>query len=211
MQNGNFPPIHILTPEEEREDYLLDLALEYRPQKFRFAELVDIYGSDEVRQILRDKIPEEYGRYRLLLDHYRIKVAYIKWRNFSEFKEWFWLRWLEETCGKRLAESAKLLKKFAYQYETISGPKPSSNTISLQKIETAREYPIADLYDGKLRRSGSNLVGLCPFHQEKTPSFYVYRDNSFHCFGCSKHGNNAIDFLMARDGLEFPEAVRRLS
>lgn len=43
---------------------------------------------------------------------------------------------------------------------------------------------------------------LCPFHQEDTPSFFIYPDNSYHCFGCGIHGN-AIDFLMKKLGYSF--------
>jgi len=63
----------------------------------------------------------------------------------------------------------------------------------------------------ELKRSGTSLKGLCPFHGEKTPSFYVHPDrNFFHCFGCQVSGD-AISFLMRIDGLAFPEAVRVLA
>lgn len=63
----------------------------------------------------------------------------------------------------------------------------------------------------QLRRSGSNLLGLCPFHDEKTPSFTVSPAKQFyHCFGCGAHGN-AIRFLMQHLGASFPEAVRSLA
>jgi DNA primase len=61
----------------------------------------------------------------------------------------------------------------------------------------------------KLARSGRNLKGCCPFHGEKTPSFYVY-DDHFHCFGCGVHGD-AISFVMQSEGAAFPEAVERLA
>jgi DNA primase len=61
-----------------------------------------------------------------------------------------------------------------------------------------------------LKKAGSNYTGLCPFHNEKTPSFNVRPDRgSFYCFGCQK-GGNAITFLMEIEGLTFPEAVRAL-
>ena len=60
----------------------------------------------------------------------------------------------------------------------------------------------------RLKRAGRNFVGLCPFHQEKTPSFSVNRERGFfYCFGCSA-GGTAFDFLMRIEGLTFPEAVR---
>ena len=61
----------------------------------------------------------------------------------------------------------------------------------------------------KLARSGRNLKVCCPFHGEKTPSFYVY-DDHFHCFGCGAHGD-AIGFVMQSQGAGFMEAVEQLA
>ncbi len=63
----------------------------------------------------------------------------------------------------------------------------------------------------KLKRQGRSLVGLCPFHKEKTPSFSVNPEKGFfYCFGCKEKGN-VFDFLMKVEGLNFPEAARRLA
>jgi len=63
----------------------------------------------------------------------------------------------------------------------------------------------------KLVRAGREMKGCCPFHNEKTPSFYVNEDKGFyHCFGCGAHGD-AIGFVMAQDGLTFMEAVKSLA
>jgi DNA primase len=61
----------------------------------------------------------------------------------------------------------------------------------------------------RLARSGRQWKGCCPFHGEKTPSFYVYEDH-FHCFGCGAHGD-AISFVMQSQGATFPEAVEQLA
>ncbi|MFW7269375.1 DNA primase [Gluconacetobacter sp. Hr-1-5] len=61
----------------------------------------------------------------------------------------------------------------------------------------------------KLVRSGRNWKACCPFHGEKTPSFYVY-DDHFHCFGCGAHGD-VITFVMQSEGRGFPEAVAELA
>ena len=62
-----------------------------------------------------------------------------------------------------------------------------------------------------LTRKGSNLFGLCPFHNEKTPSFSVAPDKQiYHCFGCKK-GGGVINFIMEIEGLSFPEAVAFLA
>jgi len=63
----------------------------------------------------------------------------------------------------------------------------------------------------KLRKGGSNWMGLCPFHGEKSPSFSVSPVKQFyHCFGCGEHGT-AIDFLMAFSGYGFVDAVKDLA
>lgn len=62
-----------------------------------------------------------------------------------------------------------------------------------------------------LRRRGKNLVGLCPFHNEKTPSFTVYPENdSFYCFGCGV-GGDVITFVRRIENLDYLEAVRMLA
>jgi DNA primase len=61
----------------------------------------------------------------------------------------------------------------------------------------------------KLARSGKSWKGCCPFHGEKTPSFYVY-DDGYHCFGCGAHGD-AIGFVMNTQGAGFMEAVEQLA
>lgn len=62
-----------------------------------------------------------------------------------------------------------------------------------------------------LKRAGSNLKGLCPFHSEKTPSFVVYKDTqSFYCFGCGA-GGDVISFIMKQENLDYVSAVEFLA
>ncbi len=64
--------------------------------------------------------------------------------------------------------------------------------------------------DVAMKHKGRELVGLCPFHNEKTPSFYVVPDKGFfHCYGCGAHGT-AIDYVMRVRGLGFVEAVTEI-
>ncbi len=63
----------------------------------------------------------------------------------------------------------------------------------------------------KLRKAGANFMGLCPFHQEKTPSFAVHPTKQiFHCFGCGV-GGDVFKFVMLMESLSFPEALRRVA
>ena len=62
-----------------------------------------------------------------------------------------------------------------------------------------------------LKRAGSNYGGLCPFHNEKTPSFTVFPDSqSFFCFGCEA-GGDAFTFIMRAENLDYPGAVELLA
>jgi DNA primase len=63
----------------------------------------------------------------------------------------------------------------------------------------------------RLKRAGRNFVGLCPFHNEKTPSFSVNPERGFfHCFGCGA-GGTVFNFVMRTEGLSFPEAIESLA
>jgi DNA primase len=77
--------------------------------------------------------------------------------------------------------------------------------------ELRSRTPIAALIGRrvKLVRAGRQWKGNCPFHGEKSPSFYVY-DDHFHCFGCGVHGD-AVAFVMQSQGASFPEAVTLLA
>ncbi len=74
----------------------------------------------------------------------------------------------------------------------------------------ANIYDIVSQYV-ELRRSGANYTACCPFHDEKTPSFFVSPSrNRFNCFGCGE-GGNALDFVMKIENLQFAEAVEKLA
>jgi DNA primase len=82
------------------------------------------------------------------------------------------------------------------------------------EIERVRErIDIVDLINSHvpLKKAGRSYKACCPFHQEKTPSFVVFPETqSFYCFGCGQSGD-AFTFLMKIEGLEFPDALRRLA
>ena len=79
--------------------------------------------------------------------------------------------------------------------------------------ELVARNPIEDVVGHyvTLKRSGSNMFGLCPFHGEKTASFSVAPDKGiYYCFGCHK-GGGVINFMMELEGLSYPDAVRNLA
>ncbi|HET6250875.1 MAG TPA: DNA primase [Tepidisphaeraceae bacterium] len=89
--------------------------------------------------------------------------------------------------------------------------KPSNDLTSF-KSQVLSSIDIVEMIGRSvtLKRGGKDFVGLCPFHQEKTPSFYVSPTKQyFNCYGCKANGN-AIDFVMKRDHMEFIDALRLL-
>jgi DNA primase len=90
---------------------------------------------------------------------------------------------------------------------------PKSDSLGRQRIERVKSLnPIVQVIGQyvELRPSGVNLVGLCPFHEDRIPSFTVYSaTGTFHCYGCGKHGD-VISFLREREGLNFNQALDAL-
>ncbi|MBE7011002.1 MAG: DNA primase [Ruminococcaceae bacterium] len=79
--------------------------------------------------------------------------------------------------------------------------------------EVSRRTSLSDVVSGyvKLKRNGTNYVGLCPFHKEKTGSFHVDEDKQlFYCFGCGA-GGNVYDFIMRAENLDFVDALQFLA
>lgn len=104
---------------------------------------------------------------------------------------------------EKTAEYVRTIKRIDARKKPVG-----KNTITEEHIARAKEVDIGDLYDGQLY-GRVRRYGLCPFHNEKTPSFYIFKENRFKCFGCGAHGT-AIDFLMLRDGKPFVDAVKFL-
>ena len=79
----------------------------------------------------------------------------------------------------------------------------------MDELRARTDLPALLSRSTKLSRAGRDWRGCCPFHDEKTPSFYVYADH-YHCFGCGAHGD-AVRWLTDKQGLAFPDAVRELA
>ena len=86
--------------------------------------------------------------------------------------------------------------------------------ISENKIEEIRSAAnIVDVISEyvQLRKRGKNFIGLCPFHNEKTPSFTVSEDKQiYHCFGCHS-GGNVFKFIMEYEKISFIESVQEMA
>jgi DNA primase len=73
-----------------------------------------------------------------------------------------------------------------------------------EQIEKVRDISIHEMLG--LQNRGRNLNICCPFHDDRTPSFSLHPDNSYHCFGCDKNGHGFIDFCVHK-GFTFKEIM----
>lgn len=80
--------------------------------------------------------------------------------------------------------------------------------IQTDEINELRQISIHSILN--IRNTGRRVSIPCVFHRDNTPSFSLYPDNSYHCFGCGKNGQNAIDFVMDC-GYTFTEAITELN
>jgi DNA primase len=98
------------------------------------------------------------------------------------------------------------------RYLTIINDKPLPvGAINAELIQAAKDVPIESIFDQQFRQTGNKLVGICPFHEEKTASFFIYKDtNRCYCFSC-KAGYNTIDSYMRLHDCNFNEAVLTLT
>ncbi len=141
----------------------------------------------------------------LIANHTKVdSIGRYFWSSFTfhEFSEYYVIqKWLDYWL--------LLWRKIHGQGQTVDFSR-FKNHIDDTIIAQAKLEPIEHHYDGRLRKVGTRFVGLCPFHEERTPSFTIYtKDNTYHCFGCSAHGD-VISFIQKTKELDFLETVRYL-
>jgi hypothetical protein len=106
------------------------------------------------------------------------------------------------------------LKRELYRLKRYLPQPKSVGRVDQERIDRAKEYPIlqvAELGIKKIKKCGGTYRCLCPYHEERTPSFFLYpQANTFYCFGCQVHGD-AISLTEKLQNLSFIEAVKYLS
>ena len=176
--------------------------------KFFNKELLNIFP--EVKQIIPVKI-REFQRQKYRLERYiKQRLISLQQKTTDDFSYWFIKKWLELN---EIAELVKIDKQIARLNRLkFSHIKTNKNFITDDDIQQASQISIVDVVSQEiqLKRSSKNFVGLCPFHNEKTPSFYLYPEtNSFYCYGCNL-GGNIINFVMQFYGYSFIETIKWL-
>jgi hypothetical protein len=175
-------------------------------------ELLEIFP--EVREIIPQKI-EEWQEIKEEIIKNKVKPYLKRVRKIEDdSNRWFWREGVKVLFGVELAEAVNNIQRLK-RLELTMNYKPNK----VGKVEdfeaktrSAKEIPILNIASSfiQLRKSGANYVALCPFHSEKSPSFYIYPNtNSFYCFGCQK-GGDSIDFIQLSLNCNFREAINYL-
>lgn len=115
----------------------------------------------------------------------------------TPYEQQFQYDWLIEAEENQVKLLIKELKNKTFRLNQLKNHgQLAKRGITDEDIQAAKQVPIETFYLGKLRKTGGKLTGLCPFHNEKTSSFFIYtKNNTFHCFGCGSHGD-VIDFII---------------
>ena len=113
----------------------------------------------------------------------------------------------------RLLDAAHPAKPLARQERQRRGPVQGMNSVLAKRIQRIKDsMPIAEVIGQyvNLRPSGRTLLGHCPFHDDRTPSFVIYpHSETFHCFGCRAHGD-VISFIQQMEGMSFGQTLEVL-
>lgn len=192
--------IFIYPPQNQNIDGFGDIACVMITEKLE--ELIDRQDKinsqynlkrERVMRWIKRERPDEMSAKFLLL-----RLELLREESFFISK---WIRYylnLYEQIPEKKDEIGKISEKIKKEFNNEA------------KIKRAKEVSIENLYGGELKRSGTRLVGRCPFHEEKTPSFYIFKDNTWHCFGCG-FGGDAINYVMKDQNIPFLEALEILS
>jgi hypothetical protein len=156
-------------------------------------------------------IGELSSRRKVLVTRIGDEVTLINAESEDEAYRYFWTLWLALKEGEELQALDAKLARHHSMLSAVTGKPVPAGRLTDSAIGAARDYPIQDLFDVNFRRSGSRLVGLCPFHAEKSPSFYVFlSQNKAHCFGCQK-SVDSISAYMELNSCDFKAAVLALA
>ncbi len=179
-------------------------------RKITDKELLEIF-KDALSEIIPEKLFELEEEKQGLINIIKDEIKKIR-KEIKAKDQWFCKLFLKHTFITDLLLVEKQISYFLH-LKYLSEYHGKNKEEWQEKVDRALEYPIEEIVcrDITLRRSGQNLIGRCPLHEEKTPSFYIYlKNNSFYCFGCST-GGNVINYVMKRQNISFKEAVEYLN
>jgi hypothetical protein len=175
-----------------------------RPPRLSDKELMAIFP--EAAEFIPQKLRELRKQRKVIAAIIDGKLAVIN--NYpDEMSRWFWRQWLKLNEGDELLTVDRHIARLERQLGFAKGLPTPKGVLTDDVIQAARDVPVESLFNQPFKRAGRTLLGLCPFHDERTPSFHIYPDqNRGWCFGCN-HGGDAIGLTMMLHDCGFREAV----
>jgi len=195
--------------DEEEMNFVRNLEEEWRKSKIHYSdkELLEIFP--EAKKVIPEKIEEWQEKKEKLIAIIKKKLVLIRDRTADEFSRWFWREWVKITEAEELLKIEDHISRLK-RLSSVAKGRVSKERLTEEEIQRALTIPIESLINRPLRKSGKALVGLCPFHSEKHPSFYIYPEtNSCWCYGCNQ-GGDVINFVKLLHGYSFKETVQYL-
>ncbi len=176
-------------------------------------DIITLFKEDLV-EIVSNKLEEILERQDTLIKQRELKLSTIGKMKLDDFARYWFVseaefefvefdvlqRWLKYWLRLAMKSGNNI-----YDREKIA-----QNGITEEQVAQAKEVPLESVFEGRLRRIGTRFIGLCPFHEEKTPSFTIFSNtNNFYCFGCHVWGD-PIDLYMKLNQCNLPTAVKAL-
>lgn len=200
--------------EEEQLRVFMELEGEYQASKTKLTDRELLETFPQAIKILPIKIKEWQTVINTLKTEVQNRLNETRKTSQNKNDYWFVREWLKITLGQELLKAERHIARLKNLIWISRHPKSQivKGRITSEQITLAKQRSIAELYSGKLRRSGKNLFGLCPFHSERHGSFCInINSNRWHCFGACGTGGDSINYIMKFHGLDFIEAVKFLT
>jgi hypothetical protein len=188
----------------------LNLKVDWQNLTPRFSdkELLDIFP--EAKVMIPEMIKEWQEKRDQKVKSISQQLGLIRNKVKDQFSRWFWREWIKQTEIRELLEIDNHLSRLHWQLAIVQN-RPLKGQITPGLIQQALAVPIENVLRQTFRRSGRNLIGLCPLHEEKHPSFFIYPEtNTCWCYGCNQ-GGNIINLIRLMHGYSFKEAVHFLA
>lgn len=163
----------------------------------------------EAKSVICEKLIEWLDRKWQVEEMIRKKLTIVKRKSAKE-NQWFWKEWVKVTDGQDLLEIKHQIARLQ-RLLTVANGKKIKGEITQEQIQQARSIPLESIVNQPFKKFGKALIGLCPLHKEKTPSFRIYlENNTCWCFGCQQ-GGDVINLVRLLHGYSFREAVAYLT
>lgn len=180
--------------------------------------IIEIFGKKAVKEIVENKIKEYEIKRKVLTKNIKTKFKNISklQDKTDKFTIWFCEQLVDEFLVKKLIEIEKQLSRLYFQNKIAKDEKieRSGDWITQEQIQEALRYPIEQIAMNfeKANKRGNRIYTLCPFHNERYPSFVAYLDtNSWYCFGQCSRGGDIVSLIRELNNFNFKEAIYHLT